>query len=52
LTLAPYFESQCVLTSPSKAAVDDDAAAALWEQTIRTFEALKVLNKAEGGIYS
>lgn len=34
--LAPYFTSDCVVRAPSGAAVDDEAAAALWDATLET----------------
>ena len=36
LGLAPYFTSECVPRSPSAAALDDDAATALWYATLDT----------------
>lgn len=37
-TIAPYFESQCVLTNPSTVATNDPAAKELWDFTMSTFE--------------
>ena len=36
-TLAPYFPSECVARAPSRSALDDDAAEALWARTLATF---------------